>query len=187
MILDANLTAATLLVLARIALVNRPISRFILEEDQDIYYLHFKKIFETGASQVCELRMLRPNGKSFWARLETTITLDNGGAPVCRTVVCDITERKREERTHRELEERLQRAEKMEALGTLAGGVAHDLNNILGILVGYSELLLDNIEESSHLRTHIMEISRGSERAAAIVQDMLTLARGGSKPGRWSI
>ena len=56
--------------------------------------------------------------------------------------VRDVTERKRAEEEKRSLEERLQRAEKMEALGTLAGGVAHDLNNVLGIVVGYAELLL---------------------------------------------
>lgn len=61
----------------------------------------------------------------------------------------DITERKREEGERRRLEERLVRAEKMEALGTLAGGVAHDLNNVLGIVVGYSELLLGKVGEAS--------------------------------------
>ena len=59
------------------------------------------------------------------------------------TFVRDITERKRAEEEKRSLEERLNRAEKMEALGTLAGGVAHDLNNVLGVVVGYAELLLD--------------------------------------------
>jgi two-component system cell cycle sensor histidine kinase/response regulator CckA len=77
------------------------------------------------------------------------------------------------------LEERLQRAEKMEALGVLAGGVAHDLNNVLGVLVGYSELLLYDIDEESPLRGHIGNILSSGERAGAIVQDLLTLARRG--------
>ena len=91
----------------------------------------------------------------------------------------DITERRRAEENHREMEERLQRAEKMESLGTLAGGVAHDLNNVLGIVIGFSELLLDRIEESSPIRSDIMYIMQSGERAAAIVQDLLTLARRG--------
>ncbi|MGV8074254.1 MAG: PocR ligand-binding domain-containing protein [Syntrophobacteraceae bacterium] len=88
-------------------------------------------------------------------------------------------ERKKAEMDRRLLEERLQRAEKMEALGTLAGGVAHDLNNVLGIVVGYSELLLDDLNKSGSARSEAMEILKGGQRASAIVQDMLTLARRG--------
>jgi len=95
------------------------------------------------------------------------------------SIVWDVTERKKAEEEHRRLEERLHRAEKMEALGTLAGGVAHDLNNVLGIVVGYSELLLEDLDESSSARSEAMEILKGGQRAAAIVQDLLTLARRG--------
>jgi signal transduction histidine kinase/CheY-like chemotaxis protein len=95
----------------------------------------------------------------------------------------DITERKQAEEEKQSLEERLNRAEKMEALGTLAGGVAHDLNNVLGIVVGYSEMLLDDVDESSSLRHGLKNIMTGGQRAAAIVDDLLTLARRGV-PGR---
>jgi two-component system, cell cycle sensor histidine kinase and response regulator CckA len=91
----------------------------------------------------------------------------------------DVTERKQAEEERRKLEDRLQRAEKMEALGTMAGGVAHDLNNVLGVVVGYSELLLDDLEESSSARSEAVEILKGGQRAAAIVQDLLSLARRG--------
>lgn len=91
----------------------------------------------------------------------------------------DVTERKQAEKERLKLEERLQRAEKMEALGTMAGGVAHDLNNVLGIVVGYSELLLDDLDESSSARSEAMKILKGGQRAAAVVQDLLTLARRG--------
>ncbi len=91
----------------------------------------------------------------------------------------DITSRKQVEEERKALQERLQRSEKMEALGLLAGGMAHDLNNVMGILVGYSELLLDDIDKSSPLRSHVEYIKQGGERAAAIVQDLLTLARRG--------
>ena len=91
----------------------------------------------------------------------------------------DLTERKRVEEEKQRMEERLQRAEKMEALGLLAGGVAHDLNNVMGIVVGYAEMLMDEIGESSPLKDDLMKIMEGGNRSAAIVQDLLTLARRG--------
>jgi CheY-like chemotaxis protein len=67
----------------------------------------------------------------------------------------------------------------MESLGNLAGGVAHDLNNVLGLVVGYAELLLMDVDESSPIRPSLVTIMSGGQRAAAIVQDLLTLARRG--------
>ncbi|MFH1350707.1 MAG: PAS domain S-box protein [Pseudomonadota bacterium] len=105
LILEANLTAATLLGVARSALIKQPLTRFILPEDQDIYYRHRKQLFEThsagsgqaGEPQVYELRMLRAETTPFWARLEATAAQDADGVAVCRAVVSDLTERKRAE------------------------------------------------------------------------------------------
>jgi PAS domain S-box-containing protein len=104
----------------------------------------------------------------------TASVLRDSRGEIIAAIECirDNTERKK-------LEERLHRSEKMEALGTLAGGVAHDLNNVLGVIVGYSELLLMEIPEGNPWRRHISSILQSSQRAAAIIQDLLTLARRG--------
>ena len=100
-----------------------------------------------------------------------TITWEDGRIARLQ-VATDITAMK-------EMEARLQRAHKMEAIGALAGGVAHDLNNILSGLVGYPELLLMDLPAGSEMRAIVETIKKSGEKAAAIVQDMLTLARRG--------
>src|SRR5579872_1555829 len=79
LILEANLTAARLLGLARGALVNQPLSRFVLREDQDIYYLHRKALLETGAPQAWELRMYKKYVAPCWVRVEATMAQDHDG------------------------------------------------------------------------------------------------------------
>ncbi len=116
------------------------------------------------------------------------VVLETSGVPILdesgnltgyRGVDRDITERKKAEKEKQILEERLQRAEKMEALGTMAGGIAHDLNNILGVVTGYAELLMMNDNISSSIRSQLENILEGGHKAAAIVDDLLTLARRG--------
>ena len=91
----------------------------------------------------------------------------------------EIAERKLAERERRYLEMQLRKSQKMEAIGTLAGGVAHDLNNILSGLVSYPELLLLDLPKDSPLRGPIQTIKKSGEKAGAVVQDLLTLARRG--------
>lgn len=104
LILEANLTTATLLGSARRVLIKQPISRFILKDDQDIYYLYCKKLFETGDRQECELRLVKSDGACFWAHLTATAAQAEDGAPVCRCVILDITERKQAENKLRDSE-----------------------------------------------------------------------------------
>jgi PAS domain S-box-containing protein len=94
------------------------------------------------------------------------------GEKLILTIFINITEQQR-------LEAQLQRAQKMEVIGTLAGGVAHDLNNILSGIVSYPDLILMDLPEDSPLRKPILAIQKSGEKAAAIVQDLLTLARRG--------
>jgi signal transduction histidine kinase/ActR/RegA family two-component response regulator len=94
-------------------------------------------------------------------------------------LVREIAERKQAEAERRALEAELRKSQKMEAVGALAGGVAHDLNNILSGIVSYPELILLELPEESPLRKPIATIQEAGQRAADIVQDLLTLARRG--------
>ena len=93
-------------------------------------------------------------------------------------VTRDITHQKQAEQALRESEEKLARSKKMESLGLLAGGVAHDLNNVLAGIVSYPELILLDLPEDSKLVEPIKTIKNSGDRAVAIVQDLLTVARG---------
>ena len=90
----------------------------------------------------------------------------------------EIAERKQTEQALRESEEKLARSNKMEAMGLMAGGIAHDLNNILSGIVSYPELLLLDLPEDSPLRKPIKTIQESGMRAADVVEDLLTIARG---------
>ena len=105
---QANLTAAKLFGVGRKQLVKQPLTRFILPEDQDIYYRLRRQLSEPGASQAYEMRMQRVNAAPFWARLEVTVAQDADGAPVCRAVLSDITDRKRAEQTLQQAQDGLE-------------------------------------------------------------------------------
>jgi diguanylate cyclase (GGDEF)-like protein/PAS domain S-box-containing protein len=92
-ILEANLTAATLLGVVRGKLVKQRISRFILNADEDIFYLLSKQLFESGEPQSGELRMVKKDGTVFWAHLAATAAQDANGAPICRVILSDISVR----------------------------------------------------------------------------------------------
>lgn len=91
----------------------------------------------------------------------------------------EIADKVRADESRRDLEGKLIRAKKMEAVGTLAGGVAHDLNNILSGVVSYPELILLDMDEDDPFYSSILTIKQSGEKAASIVQDLLTLARRG--------
>jgi len=96
-----------------------------------------------------------------------------------RQLTQEINEHRMAEQERQHLEAQLKQAEKMETIGKLAAGVAHDLNNILSGVVSYPDILLLDLPENSPLREILLIIKQSGEKAAAIVQDMLTLSRQG--------
>jgi two-component system cell cycle sensor histidine kinase/response regulator CckA len=125
-----------------------------------------------------EFKALRKDGTPVYLENSVAKTIYKGEA-ASLSFFRDITDRKKAEEERKQLEAKLQHARRMEAIGTLAGGVAHDLNNILSGLVSYPELLLMEMPQDSPLRKPILTIQKSGQKAAAIVQDLLTLARRG--------
>jgi PAS domain S-box-containing protein len=124
-----------------------------------------------GTAVTFESTHLKKDGKFFPVEVFANFLAFQGQEFMC-AFARNISERKT-------LQLQLEQAQKMEAIGTLAGGVAHDLNNILGGLVGYPDVLLMGLPPESTLRKPLLSVKASGEKAAAIVQDMLTLARRG--------
>ena len=168
LILEANLTAAGLLGVERRDLVKKPLTRFILPEDQDIYYRHRKQLFETGTPQVYDLRVLRADAAPFWARLETTEAQDADGAPVCRAVMSDITARKQAEEKLAELDRR-----KDQFLAMLS----HELRNPLAPILNAVQLLQLQKGQNSVQQKALAIIERQVGQLTHLVGDLLEVSR----------
>jgi two-component system cell cycle sensor histidine kinase/response regulator CckA len=127
-----------------------------------------------------EIDLLKKDGTCFPTEVTASFVLGEDGFPAgIMGVTRDITERKKAEKDKQELQKQLERSKKMESLGLLAGGVAHDLNNVLSGIVSYPDILLMDLPPDSPLRAPIETMKESGRKAATIVQDLLTLARRG--------
>ncbi len=206
LILESNLTAATLLGLDRNALFKQPLSRYILPDDQDIYYLHRKQLFETGEPQTCDLRMLKKGGSQFWAHLSATRVRDIGSALVCRIAITDITDVKRAEdalhvkqqqleELNISLEDRIKNAvdelrrkdqmlihqNRMAAMGEMIGNIAHQWRqplNTLGLVIGNIKDAYDYNElDAQYLTQAVADSSRLIQKMSSTISDFANFFR----------
>ena len=149
-----------------------PFVSLIHPEDKGMVADRQKRILtEEELPSTYSFRIISRGGEELWGQINTVVIIWEG-RPATLNLLRDITQQKK-------LESQLQRAQKMETIGTLAGGVAHDLNNILAGLVSYPELILLELPENSPLRQSLLTIQKSGEKATAAVQDLLTLARRG--------
>jgi PAS domain S-box-containing protein len=93
------------------------------------------------------------------------------------SIIEDVTERKKADAEREKLQKQLNQAQKMEAVGRLAGGVAHDFNNMLGVILGYVELAFEKVDSSQELHADLEEIQKAAERSADLTKQLLTFAR----------
>ena len=148
----------------------------------ELGYQRTVEAIKTGKRQPSyELELYHKNGSRVWVEVNEAPVVENGKTVEIVGAAADITERKHSEEEKILLEERVHRAKKFESLGLLAGGVAHDLNNILSGIVSYPELLLMDLPEDSKLRKPLETIHDSGLRAAEIVKDLLAVARVGGK------
>ena len=132
--------------------------------------------------QMYEFRVRHRDGHWVWLETLGLTYARADGQRRYLAVSRDVTERRRAEQERRELEESLQRAQKLESLGVLAGGIAHDFNNLLTPILGEAGLALSDLPEASPVRDRLRKIQRAARRAAALTSQMLAYA--GQQPLR---
>lgn len=146
-------------------------SQFITNEDREKAIKHFHASLLRESTGLQEFIATDPENRTFPILLRSAPIHKDGNIIGARMIVIDITERYR-------LEEQLLRDQKMKAIGLMAGGVAHDLNNILSGIISYPELLLLDMGENDRMRRPLESIRRAGLDAAEVVADLLTVARG---------
>jgi two-component system cell cycle sensor histidine kinase/response regulator CckA len=125
-----------------------------------------------------EKRYIHADEHPVWVALAASAVRDEEGRPLYLiNQIQDISERKRAEEERRLLEAELLQSQKMEAVGTLAGGVAHNFNNLLTAIGGYNALLLAKLDEGSDLRADAEEVQRATEKAAKVARELLVFSR----------
>ena len=124
-----------------------------------------------------EIQNIKKDGTSFWSHASASIYEHHDYGKIMVSVHTDITERKRSEEEKEQLYIQLQQVQKMESIGTLAGGIAHDFNNMLGIIVGNTELAMDDVPEWNPARNNLNEIRTASMRARDVVKQILAFSR----------
>jgi two-component system, cell cycle sensor histidine kinase and response regulator CckA len=143
----------------------------VLPEDRDRVRNAMNAAMESGNGYSVDHRIVLPGGVQSWVREEAQVCLSLEEHPIkLLGTVQDITER-------RQLEERFRQAQKMEAVGQLAGGVAHDFNNILTIIQGHVGLALSNPDQMVDVRESLQEIRTAAERAARLTRQLLAFSR----------
>ena len=175
-VLEANPTAARLLGVARLHLVGTRLSRFLLAADADTYYLHCQRVRTSNTTDICEVRFQCPDGRTLDVRLESRLAREvQEDSTQYRTVLIDVTEKKRAEDALQQALDTLKR--QMQALGTLAGGIAHEFNNILGAMLGFTELSQYEVTPDSKVYQYLQDVQKAGRRARDLVQQILMFSR----------
>ena len=124
-----------------------------------------------------EVQLVRKDGVKVEVESSHVVVQVPGHEPELFCIDVDLTGRKRAEEARESLQNQLNQAQKMESVGRLAGGVAHDFNNMLGVILGFTELSLDSVPQGHPLHDGLMEIRKAAERSADLTRQLLAFAR----------
>jgi PAS domain S-box-containing protein len=171
-----NLTGAKILGMDKAGLTGLPFTGFIVPADLNKFFNHLERCKKTGRQIISEIIIERKNGQLATLQLLITPTLISDYVTAYRVVITDITERKKVIEEKKKLEEELYDNHKMKAIGRLAGGIAHEFNNILVSILGYTELTLEELPEGN-MRENLEEVIKGCHRAKELIKQILIFSQ----------
>jgi PAS domain S-box-containing protein len=159
-------------------IIGKSILEFIAPKDRSQVAENVLKPVETGSIRNFQCNALKKDGTQCPVELSASLIVNKGGKPrALMAVLRNITERKRAEMEMTVLQEQLHQSQKMEALGRLAADIGHDFSNLLSIIKGYTNFSLHTLKEDDPLQGNIKEIQKATERATALVRQLLDFSR----------
>ena len=174
-LLDVNSTACRLLGYTRDELLTMAAADLDPQFDGQRFATAMAAI-PARESVTFEAQRRRKDGSVFPVEVKAS-SVQIGGAPRVLSLVRDITERKNAETEHRRLQTQLNQVQKMESVGRLSGGVAHDFNNMLGVILGHTEIAIDQVDPAQPLRASLDEIHKAAKRSTDLTRQLLAFAR----------
>ncbi len=166
-----NLTGARLLGLERSRLVDRRLGGLLAEADRPALEAALRKAALDQTRESCEVALAAaPGGPGHPRTLQMTVSAPRGEPAELRVVAVDVTERRRSE-------EQLRTSQKLDAIGRLAGGVAHDFNNVLTVILNHAEVALGAVAPDAPLHGSLVAIQEAAQRAAALTRQLLAFNR----------
>ena len=173
----ANARSCQMLECERETLVSRPMQEFLHPADRELVLERYRqRVRGETVTPRYELRMLSATGRVVWVDLNVVL-IEWKGAPATLTFGSDITDRKWAEEERGKLQAQLGQALKMESVGRLAGGVAHDFNNMLQVIICNATLALEDVPPGSPARESLEEIQKSAQRSAELTRQLLAFAR----------
>jgi two-component system, cell cycle sensor histidine kinase and response regulator CckA len=151
--------------------------QFFLPEFIPVIQKKLLECWSTGQPYSMECRVRTASGRTLWAEIRFISPIKEQGRHFVMGTLQDITERRSAEEEKEKLQAQFLQAQKMESIGRLAGGVAHDFNNMLSIIIGRTELGILKLDPHSSLRQDLEEIEKAALRSADVVRQLLAFAR----------
>ncbi|MGM0419061.1 MAG: PocR ligand-binding domain-containing protein, partial [Thermodesulfobacteriota bacterium] len=159
-------------------LIGKNVMEFVHPDDVDSVSKEFSNFLKSGENRKIAYRYKRIDGTYLWFETIGTILRDEKENPEQILFnTRNITERKLAESEKEKLQSQLLQSQKMESVGQLAGGVAHDFNNMLGVILGHTEMALDEISPGQPVFDNLQEIRKAAERSENLTRQLLTFAR----------